>query len=186
MANDPYFTAATAKAADDRLADVADATIVRFVAEFEPIAERYLGCALTPRTGATFTGWTDRCGVLELPHVQVTACTLVDADSSAVVTVDHIDQRIGRVHANAVGRLTATYSHGLAAVPVGVQEACLEYVVRRSQNNGQSQSRDVLSQAYEGATTRYSTPDWSAGRPTGYLQVDSLLNSERNYRISVF
>lgn len=181
-----YFTAATAKAADSRLANVDDAVIVRFVAEFEPIAERYLGCAQTPRSGATYTGWTDRCGVLELPHVQVTACTLVDADSSAAVTVDHIDQRIGRVYANAVGRLTATYTHGLASVSPGVQEACLEYVLRRSQNNNQTQSRDVLSQAYEGATTRYSTPDWSAGRPTGYLQVDSLLNAERNYRISLF
>lgn len=181
-----YFTASTAKAADSRLADFADATIVRFVAEFEPIAERYLGCAQTPRTGVTYTGWTDRCGALELPHVEVTACTVIDADSSTSVTVDHIDQARGRVHLNSVGRMTATYTHGLTTVPPGVQEACLEYVVRRSQNNGQSQSRDVLSQAYEGATTRYSTPDWAAGRPTGYLQVDSLLNAERNRRIVLF
>jgi hypothetical protein len=47
-------------------------------------------------------------------------------------------------------------------------------------------SRDTLSQSFEGGTTRYSTPDWNAGRPTGFLQIDADLNSERDHRPRIF
>ena len=40
----------------------------------------------------------------------------------------------------------------------------------------------VIGQSFEGTYTRFSTPDWNAGRPTGYLEVDRLLNSLPDYR----
>ena len=35
----------------------------------------------------------------------------------------------------------------------------------------------VSPEATDAGTTRYSTPDWNRGRPTGFLEVDRLLNS---------
>jgi len=47
-------------------------------------------------------------------------------------------------------------------------------------------SRNTLSEATDAGTTRYSTPDWEGGRPTGWLEVDRLLNTLPDYRVSVF
>ena len=61
-------------------------------------------------------------------------------------------------------------------------DACTEYVLCVLRARASGVSRNTLSEATEAGTTRYSTPDWSAGRPTGWLEVDRLLNSLPDYR----
>lgn len=70
-------------------------------------------------------------------------------------------------------------------VPVGelLRSACAEYVAAVSTSRGSKTSRDVIAQSIDGSWTRYSTPDMSAGRPTGWTEVDRLLNSLGDYRI---
>lgn len=67
--------------------------------------------------------------------------------------------------------------------PETILDACAEYVVSVVRNRSVGTSRDVIAQSFDGGVTRYSTPDWRAGRPTGYLEVDRLLNSMPDYRI---
>lgn len=67
--------------------------------------------------------------------------------------------------------------------PAPVLRACREYVRSCALADQSSVPRDVISQSFgDGGYTRYSTPDWEAGRPTGYLEVDRLLNSLDDYR----
>jgi hypothetical protein len=42
--------------------------------------------------------------------------------------------------------------------------------------------RDIIATSADGMSTRYSTPDWGAGRATGYLEIDRLLNTLPDYR----
>lgn len=186
---DPYFTGPLARAASPSLAkrgQQADTVIARFVAEFEPIAERRIGVAFRVRT-ATFEG-TVRHGVLELPNVMVVAVTSITTEDEVAVTASRVDKRRGRIHVPVCDGtvLTAVYTHGLAGPTPGIESACLDYVERRIATDTSGTSRDVLAQGADGATTRYSTPNRAAGRETGFLQVDALLDSEQDYLLTVF
>lgn len=185
----PYFTGPQARSASEALAkrgQAADGQIARFVAEFEPIAERRLGVAFRVRT-ATYEG-TVRRGRLELPHVLIGEVTSLTTLDEVEVTATRVDKRQGRVHVPVCDGtvLTAVYTHGLAEPTPGVAGACLDYVDRRIATDTSGTSRDVLAQGADGATTRYSTPNRAAGRETGFLQVDALLDSEQDYLLSVF
>lgn len=70
-----------------------------------------------------------------------------------------------------------------ASPPETILDACAEYVVSVLRGRSSGTSRDVIAQTFDGGMTRYSTPDWGAGRPTGYLEVDRLLNSLPDYRV---
>lgn len=67
--------------------------------------------------------------------------------------------------------------------PARLKRAAAEYVTAVLQSERSGQSRDVISQVGDGTTLRYSTPDWSLARPTGWLEVDRLLNSLPDYRL---
>ncbi len=67
--------------------------------------------------------------------------------------------------------------------PETILDACAEYVAAVSRSRSAGSTRDVIAQTFDGGLTRYSTPDWGAGRPTGYLEVDRLLNSLPDYRL---
>lgn len=186
---DPYFTGQDARAASQALAArgaQADTQIARFVAEFEPIAERRLGVAFRVRT-ATHEG-TVRRGRLELPNVAIVAVTSLTTEDDVAVTATRVDKRQGRIHVPVCDGtvLTAVYTHGLTEPTPGVAGACLDYVDRRIATDTSGTSRDVLAQGADGATTRYSTPNRAAGRETGFLQVDALLDSEQDYLLSIF
>lgn len=66
--------------------------------------------------------------------------------------------------------------------PETILRACAEYVTHVVTSQRSGTSRDVIAQSIEGTWTRYGTPDWSAGRPTGWNEVDRLLNSLPDYR----
>lgn len=73
----------------------------------------------------------------------------------------------------------------IGSPPKRLLRACREYVRSCALADRSSVPRDVLTQADgQGGYTRFSTPDKDAGRPTGYLEVDRLLNSLDDYRPS--
>lgn len=181
MAETAYLTAAQVRDRQPRI-EASDAEITRLVSEFERIAERYRGVAFTTRE-VTHRGMPRR-GVLELPHVQIISVTSVtDSDGNVLVfDTDDLDKARGCMFVNHTGWLTVAYTHGIATTPEGILSACAAYVMRRVANAASGTSRDVLSQNFDGGTTRYSTPNWDEGRPTGYLDIDAALNAEQDYR----
>jgi hypothetical protein len=183
-----YLDAAAAKARDHRLVGDADDQIEARIAAFEPLAERYTGVAYTPRTAtATLRGTSMR--TLVLPHVEVSAVSAIAIDGIAFtsgqlaeVTIWTGDGFLERLSAWCGTKVTVTYTHGYATPPPTVLDACTEYVLSMLRARASGVSRNVLSESTEAGTTRYSTPDWNAGRPTGWLEVDRLLNSLENRR----
>jgi hypothetical protein len=67
--------------------------------------------------------------------------------------------------------------------PQVAKKACVEYVWLSVQAARSGTSRDVIAQTVEGNFTRYGTPSWPDGRPTGWNEVDRLLNSLPDYRV---
>lgn len=65
----------------------------------------------------------------------------------------------------------------LDEVPAPLLAAACEYAVCVLTSRAAGASRNTLAEATETGTTRYSTPDWHNGRPTGFLEVDRLLNT---------
>lgn len=180
----PLLSAAEVKALEPRLVNEQDAKINRLVAVFEGIVADYRGVSYRPRRN-TYTG-TPRDGWLELPHVEVTEIVeLVDEDDNEVTHL-RLDSQRGRIRVRSLGPLSCTYTHGLAEPSDLVAGACAEFVMRRIVADNSGTSRDVLSQNFDGGTTRYSTPDPANGRPTGFLQIDADLNLERDRRPMVF
>lgn len=108
-----------------------------------------------------------------------TGVVLVIGDLIEATSIDH---RTGRVVWPVIGDLTVAVRHGLTTTPAVLLDACTEYVlcVLRARESGVS--RNVLSQSTDAGTTRYSTPNWSAGQFTGFLEVDRLINSAPDYR----
>lgn len=185
MAVQPLLTAAQVRARRPRrLKPSDDDAIDLYVLEFGEIAEDYLGVACPPRE-STYTGKA-RCGWLDLPDVQVTACTVVDENDNAV-TVEELDTARGRVQINTSSKVTATYTHGIGVAADALYlAACALYVERMVTVDGSGAGRDTLLTITDAGTTRYSTPNKAEGRPTGFLQVDNYLNALHSYRRRVF
>lgn len=180
----PLLTAAQVKARQPRLVNEQDAKIEQLVSVFDEIVTRYRGVAYRTRQ-TTYTG-TPRDGWLELPNVEVSSVVSLVDDNDSAVTYTELDAERGRLKVSRTDPLTCTYQHGLSAPSELVAGACAEFVMRRIVADNSGTSRDVLSQNFDGGTTRYSTPDAAAGRPTGFLQIDADLNLERDRRPMVF
>lgn len=185
-----YLTAAAAKLRDDRLADFDATAIDARIAAFEEIAEPYRGVAFTPRTATNvMVRGCDRT-TLVLPHVKVSTPSAIAVDGVALTSGQLADVTVwgneGTLERDAGWSGTSvvlTYVYGYATPPAAVLDACTEYVLSTLRSRQSGVSRNVLSEATEAGTTRYSTPDWAAGRPTGWLEVDRLLNSLPDYRV---
>jgi len=189
MTATPYLDADAARARDTRLADLTDAEIENGVADFEEKAEEYRGVAYTPRDAtATLRGTT--ASYLFLPHLKVSAVESITIDGTALSESELADVTIwgdeGALERSAGWygtQIVVAYTHGFDEPPATVLSACTEYVLSVARSQASGVSRNVLSEATEAGTTRYSTPDWAAGRPTGWLEVDRLLNSLPDYRV---
>lgn len=181
---DPYLTPDQIRARiGTYLPDATDPTIEDVVGEFEELAERYRGVAYVPRDAAdTFV--TCRSALL-LSHTYIREIDTLTADGTTVdVDTLIIDAPTGYV--TPAGPLAApivvTYSHGLDSPPRTILRACAEYVRSVLQVDRAGTTRDVVATSFDGGITRYSTPSWDDGRPTGWLEVDRLLNSMPDHR----
>lgn len=163
----------------DDVADVqqfSDEDLDAYVATFQDIAERYCGRYFEE---ASVTETVEVCGtvmILRTPLVSIDTFE-VEGTASTVYELDTNGMASGvlRLTSHVTGTVEIGYTYG-AATP-GIERACVQYVRSSALRDNSSASRDVISQGFEGGSTRYSTPDWAAGRPTGYIEVDSLLNA---------
>ena len=185
-----YLTASSAKSRDTRLADFTDGAVDAQIAAFKEIAEPYRGVAFETTT-ATAVKVPGRSGCkLLTPNVKLIALSAASLDGTALTSDERADVTIWadegileRAAGWSATQVSLTYTHGYASPPAAILDACTEYVLCVLRARASGVSRNTLSEATEAGTTRYSTPDWSAGRPTGWLEVDRLLNSLPDYRI---
>lgn len=158
--------------------------VAGLVARFEDLVYRARGYRLAP-TSATATRRA-RWGVVELPHVPIISAEIPQGDDPPrVLDLDDTARRLGRLQGVGYGLVTIDYVHGLAVSPEAALDACALFVGRSLATERSGTSRDVLSQSFDGGTTRYSTPDWSAGRWTGWLDVDQAVNEMPDMRMAL-
>ncbi len=169
----------------DPLAGLPDAVLDEYVGEFEAIAEDYLGKAYQSRTATEVHRVHSVTDVICLNNVGATAITSITVDGSVLgVSTYELDKAEGIVRRTSgcfspVDAATIVYAYGTSTVPPALKRACALYVQRTAEAEKSGQGRDLIAQGIDGGTTRYSTPDKAAGRPTGWLEVDRLLNSLR-------
>jgi hypothetical protein len=194
MADTPYVTATEIRrtvAALTNEVTYPDEALASYVREFEEIAEEYTGTAWTPRQASdTFDvgdHWRTLYGteLRPLSHLNIRAITLVNVDGVEVDPTSYTlkpNALIARPDGFG-NHAVVTYEHGLDQPPQVLRRACMLYVRMVALGDQSGLSREVIVQSSEGVTFRYSTPDWRAGRPTGFLDPDRLLNTLPNYRI---
>lgn len=157
-----------------------DGYIEDLIEEFAETAEDYRSVAYVPRE--TVETFTNPGTVIVLAHRRV-------ADVAIEVNGDELDaDRYSFTEGGVItfvscptGTVVVTYTHGYAETPKRIIRACVEYVSSVLRADSSGQSRDVIAQGFDGGFTRYSTPDKDAGRPTGWLEVDRLLDSMPDY-----
>jgi len=184
----PYLTPAEVRErrpGNQTLSGTSDDTLARIIGDFEQIAEEFRGVAYVTRT-ATHTTYLRCDNRLLLMHRPIQSVTAVDVDGTAVGTTADLAAGVVWLSGDHTGQATCTYTHGLTGtLPGPLLSACVEYVASVAAAEKSSTSRNIMSQNDAGVVVRYSTPDWDAGRPTGWLEVDRLLRSLPDYRIPV-
>ncbi len=185
---EPYLTPDGLRERRDRLAQVDDEVLADRVHQFEQIVERARGVAFTPRT-RTVLARPRSLGMWEgwwrLRDIEVRTIDEVVVDDVAVAGTYHpVPDQLGDLVlvGSVSGRPTITYTHGLDGPPEVLLDGCAEYVESVTVARESGVSRNTLSQAFDGGTTRYSTPSWPDDRFTGWLEVDRLINSAPDYR----
>lgn len=180
---DPYLTPDDIRdwypaiAAD---AEITDAKLSALIAEFESIAERYTGVAYVPRET---TETVEVCGrVFIASQFKITSVDSIEIEGVAVTGYTFTTGYSIDFGTHRTGSLVVTYTHGFTTTPPEILRACREYVRACALADRSRIPRDVISQSGDGFTTRYSTPDWNARRPTGFIEVDRILNSVDQYR----
>lgn len=191
MTATPYLTAAAARLRDTRLADLSDDVIEYWVADFEDLAERYRRVAFTPRD-ATATLHGNTGSYLFLPKPHVSAVTSITIDDTALSVSELADVTIwgdeGTLERSAGWygtQIVVVYTHGYTTPPATILDACTEYVLCMVRSRASGVSRNTTSQATDVGTTRFTKIDWEGGTPTGWSDVDRLLNSRDIERVTL-
>lgn len=190
MTDTPYLTATAAKERDHRLVTLGalDTAIDGQVRSFEELAEEYRGVAYTPRTEVQ-AFHLERADRVLLARTRVRSVSAITLDGTAVAASRYkLDAAAGviRFTAPVSGVLVVTYPHGHDEPASVLLDACTEYVVSALTSRASGASRNTLSQGgAETGTTRYSTPNMAEGRPSGWLEVDRLLNTLADERVPV-
>lgn len=159
------------------------------VAEFEGTFQRYRG---ETAASATVTEVVRAVGVsdhLLLRWPVVSSVTSVTVNGTAVTSTDYyveagIIRRIAAPTSHWVSLsypATVIYVHGYGS-PADLKRACALYVEKCAAADSSGQTRDVRS---SGDQVTYSMPDWNNGRPTGWADVDRILNTYPDHRFGV-
>jgi hypothetical protein len=116
-------------------------------------------------------------------HSPVSAVRAATIDGEAVDVAD-IDIIAGTVlHLDAgwtAGKpIVVEVEHGDPFPPAKIVTAMVRAVRRDLLGRGAQAPSDMLWETVDGNTVRYSTPDYDAGRPTGVLELDAVLNGYR-------
>lgn len=133
-------------------------------------------------------------GVTTSSDATVTSATgaFTSADIGLPITGTGIPAgtRIASINSTTSIELTANATASGTGITFSIVDpvlarACREYVRASAVATRSNVPRDVISQSVEGLTTRFSTPNKEQGRPTGYIDVDRLLNTLPDRRILV-
>lgn len=172
-----------------------DEMIDDLVEEFAGIVEDYRGVAFVPTSATDTVILDDPSTWVRLAWPKVRSITSVTVTTPAVggtatallstaYTYDADSGHVKYPPGFACGaKVVTVYIHGLDEPTKIWLRACREYVRSCALTDITSVRRDVISQADgAGGFTRFSTADKDADRPTGWLEVDRLLNSLEDYR----
>lgn len=177
----PYLTADQVRDRVPSLRDsdqVPDTTIEDLVAEFAEIVARYRGATFAPTVHTEQVHPAD--GVLIVAHYPLTGIATIDGDTPTdSVRWDSSGAITGGCWPNPV---EVVYTAG-TATPALLLRVCCEYVRVVVEQELSGTSRDVIAQTIDGTVTRYSTPNWEQGRPTGWSEIDRALNTLPDYRL---
>lgn len=180
-----YLTPTEVRAANgSRLNDPStypDDVLAGHVEAFEALAERYRGVAYTRRTRTELVAPSGGPLVLAWPMVhEVLEITDGGTDVDCGYTLDAeagvLYGQFPRCH------LTVVYEHGFETTPAAVRRACALYVWHEATADATPDQGNMLSIATDVGVERRATPDWAAGRPTGWMDVDRILNALDDYR----
>ena len=159
-----------------------DPVLQELIDEFAGIAERARGVAFDPRTTTEIHTLAERVRSVELMWPFVSAVSTVSLDGVTVDgphSVTDADRLVGPF---GCGDLSVTYTHGIET-PAAIRRACMLYVYREAvAERGGGQNPAVQRNPELGALELQRTPNWSAGRFTGWPDVDRLLNSVDDHR----
>lgn len=187
---DPYLRPGDLRTHPDLASEsrFSDALLEGLVAEFELVAERYRGVAYTIRE-AVETHHVERpTRCLVLGHRKVRSVDLVEVDGEPRSVNVQVDRPAGVVNFIGctlhAGFWTVTYQHGHETPPAAVLRACRLFVWREAmaQANPNTANTFLTSNTELGIVERASTADWGAGRPTGWMDVDRILNGLEDLR----
>lgn len=191
----PYLTPAVLRDRVPALADsarFADSDLADYIAEFEELVENYRGVAFTPREATEAVDLPEAGATrISLTWPQVRSITSVTVDGDVADTDTYrltADGRLvvdGSLVAFTGTELVVVYEHGYSSPSPALLRACREYVRTVALADRSNVGRDVIRQSGSDMTIQYSTPDPAAGRPTGFLEVDRIINLQPNYRLMV-
>lgn len=198
VAPDPYLDLATLRDLRVELTptNFTDEMLAGLVAEFEPVVERARGVAYRQRTQTIRPRLENKRGVLvmRLRHVEVTAITEISSAGATVADPDAaeiVPDRLGDlvVYPSLVTSPapTVTYIHGHEEPTPGLVRACALYVWHealawRTPDAGNAYVTATADIAGNQFVQRRGTADPAAGRFTGWLDVDKLINAEPDRR----
>lgn len=150
--------------------------------EFENIAERWTGQAWVPRYAKDRLPYHTHL----LSNMAVRSVSAVaDGDDTIVDFSDWVIEPWGLLTSTAgcpvlLGNwpYTVRYTHGADRPPQDLKDACADFVRAKALQSQNRTGRDTLSMTDPaGISTQFSTPNWSQGRPTGFLDIDTVLTS---------
>jgi hypothetical protein len=167
-----------------------DEVLDGLVAEFTDVARDYRGQAFeaTSETETTVLAESTTWLRLRWPLVTAVASVTVTAPavggtSTSLSASDYtVDAETGHLYYpagfTAGSRVVVAYTHGEdGTTNAPLVRACRLYVRSCALSDRTTVGRDVIATTVDGNIQRFSTPDANAGRPTGWLEVDRLLNS---------
>lgn len=194
----PYVDVATLRTLRGELTptNYSDELLAGLVAEFEPIVERARGVANRSRTRTIRPRLERKRGVLvmRLRDVEVTAVTAITSGGVPVAdpqTAEIIPDQLGDLVTYAPLVIspapTITYQHGHPEPSPGLVRACALYVWHealawRTPDAGNAYVTATQDVAGNQFVQRRGTADPAAGRFTGWLDVDKLINAEPDRR----
>lgn len=170
--------------------------LTQAITEFEDVADRYRGVAFVRRVSVDRYRLTWSKDYVPFDRAEVRAIRRLEGPQGVLTPAGVLWDGAGYLTVNAalagvpyptvIGSdwdLKAVWEHGLDyGVPETLRRACVEYVRSVVLPEQSGLTRDVIATSSDGFVTRYSTPSWGDGRPTGWIEVDRLLNQLPDYR----
>jgi hypothetical protein len=161
-----------------------DTWVDEVIAEHDATFTRYRGeipdSATETETVRPVVGVSDR---LLLRYPKPTAITSVTVDGTTLSSTGYYLENgmLVRKSASWVANtvVVVVYPHGFGS-PAALKRACALYVEKTAMMDRGGSSRDVRA---SGEFTSFVQPDWSAGRPTGWADVDRIWNSFPDLRM---